>query len=83
MVIKENYFYIRHWLIYVSYTHLAKELIENETRSLAALHKAKQLKKELHKSGNLFRIPTMNGIIETTCPEKYIEYNNQLKIKLK
>ena len=55
----------------------AKELIENETRSLAALHKAKQLEKELHKSGKLFRIPTMNGIIETTCPEKYIEYNNQ------
>ena len=27
--------------------------------------------------------PTMNGIIETTCPEKYIEYNNQFKIKLK
>lgn len=26
----------------------AKELIENETRSLAALHKAKQLEKELH-----------------------------------
>ena len=41
----------------------AKELIENETRSLAALHKAKQLEKELHKSGKLFRIPTMNGII--------------------
>lgn len=58
----------------------AKELIENETRSLAALHKAKQLEKELHKSGKLFRIPTMNGIIET---EKYIEYNNQFKIKLK
>ena len=58
----------------------AKELIENETRSLAALHKAKQLEKELHKSGKLFRIPT---IIETTCPEKYIEYNNQFKIKLK
>lgn len=58
----------------------AKELIENETRSLAA---AKQLEKELHKSGKLFRIPTMNGIIETTCPEKYIEYNNQFKIKLK
>lgn len=56
----------------------AKELIENETRSLAALHKAKQLEKELHKSGKLFRI-----IIETTCPEKYIEYNNQFKIKLK
>lgn len=36
----------------------AKELIENETRSLAALHKAKQLEKELHKSGKLFRIPT-------------------------
>jgi hypothetical protein len=53
----------------------AKELIENETRSLA--------EKELHKSGKLFRIPTMNGIIETTCPEKYIEYNNQFKIKLK
>lgn len=32
----------------------AKELIENETRSLAALHKAKQLEKELHKSGKLF-----------------------------
>ena len=76
----------------------AKELIENEARSLAALHKAKQhfryinnadplkakqLEKELHKSGKLFRIPTMNGIIETTCPEKYIEYNNQFKIKLK
>ena len=61
----------------------AKELIENETRSLAALHKAKQLEKELHKSGKLFRIPTMNGIIETTCPKKYIEYNNQFKIKLK
>ena len=61
----------------------AKELIENETRSLAALHKAKQLEKELHKSGKQFRIPTMNGIIETTCPEKYIEYNNQFKIKLK
>ncbi len=59
----------------------AKELIENETRSLAALHKTKQLEKELHKSGKLFRIPTMNGIIETTCPEKYIEYNNQFKIK--
>lgn len=58
----------------------AKELIEND---LAALHKAKQLEKELHKSGKLFRIPTMNGIIETTCPEKYIEYNNQFKIKLK
>ena len=54
----------------------AKELIENETRSLAALHKAKQLEKELHN-------PTMNGIIETTCPKKYIEYNNQFKIKLK
>ena len=55
----------------------AKELI------LAALHKAKQLEKELRKSGKLFRIPTINGIIETTSPEKYIEYNNQFKIKLK
>lgn len=61
----------------------AKELIENEARSLAALHKAKQLEKELRKSGKLFRIPTINGIIETTSPEKYIEYNNQIKIKLK
>ena len=60
----------------------AKE-IENEARSLAALHKAKQLEKKLRKSGKLFRIPTINGIIETTCPEKYIEYNNQFKIKLK
>lgn len=59
----------------------AKE--ENEARSLAALHKAKQLEKELRKSGKLFRIPTINGIIETTSPEKYIEYNNQFKIKLK
>ena len=41
------------------------------------------LKKELRKSGKLFRIPTINGIIETTSPEKYIEYNNQFKIKLK
>lgn len=41
----------------------AKELIENETRSLAALHKAKQLEKELHKSGKLFRIPTMLSLI--------------------
>ena len=57
----------------------AKELIENEARSLAALHKAKQLEKELRKSGKLFRIPTINGIIETTSPEKYIEYNNQFK----
>ena len=38
----------------------AKELIENETRSLAALHKAKQLEKELHKSGKLF--PFIVGI---------------------
>mgnify|MGYP000102157095 FL=1 len=45
--------------------------------------KQNSLKKELHKSGKLFRIPTMNGIIETTCPKKYIEYNNQFKIKLK
>lgn len=61
----------------------AKELIKNEACSLAALHKAKKLEKELRKSGKLFRIPTINGIIETTSPEKYIEYNNQFKIKLK
>ena len=61
----------------------AKELIENEARSLAAVHKEKKKKKELRKSGKLFRIPTINGIIETTSPEKYIEYNNQFKIKLK
>lgn len=61
---------------------VAKELIENEARSLAALHKAKQLEKELRKSSRLSRIPTMNGFIETTCPEKYTEYNNQFKIKL-
>ena len=61
----------------------AKELIENDARSFAALHNAKQLEQELRKSGKLFRIPTINGIIETTSPEKYIEYNNQFKIKLK
>lgn len=61
---------------------VAKELIENEARSLAALHKAKQLEKELRKSGRLFRIPTMNGFIKTTCPVKYTEYNKQFKIKL-
>ena len=32
----------------------AKELIENETRSLAALHKAKQLEKELHNPASCF-----------------------------
>ena len=54
-----------------------------------ALHKAKQLEKELHKSGKLFRIPTMNGIIETTCPEDvykrqqmYIPINAAIKIKI-
>ena len=39
----------------------AKELIENEARSLAALHKAKQLEKELRKSG---------GKSSVSCPLK-------------
>ena len=52
--------------------------------SLAAFTlKQNKLEKELYKSGKLFRIPTMNGIIETTCPEKYIEYNNQFKNQIK
>ncbi|MFR1491621.1 MAG: hypothetical protein ACLST5_16825 [Bacteroides uniformis] len=47
----------------------AKELIENEARSLAALHKAKQLEKKLRKSGKLFRIPTI-GKSSVSCPLK-------------
>ncbi|MEL5894193.1 hypothetical protein AAE250_11880 [Bacteroides sp. GD17] len=62
---------------------VAKEQTDNEAHSLAALHKAKLLEKELHNAGKLTRISTINGVIETTCPEKYNEYNNQFKIKVK
>lgn len=48
----------------------AKELIENETRSLAALHKAKQLEKELHKSGKLFSYSYNERNYRNNLPEK-------------
>lgn len=59
----------------------AKEQAENEVRSLAALREAQRLEHKFRKAGRLVKIKTMNGIIETTCPEKYEEYHKLLKIK--
>ena len=39
-------------------------------------HKAKQLEKELHKSGKLFRIPTMNGIIAVSYTHLWAKYSD-------
>lgn len=55
------------------------ELLEQKIKAERALLKAKKIERE--KSHLLKKVYTLNGVVYTTCPEKFIEYNKLNNIK--